>query len=222
MDYKKIVLVLGILAALIALVWVGFAFFFGGEAELGLIDFGDEPADEYDYSSSSSTEASELDAFYEIPDELLIEVDYMFAHQIYLRVLGQLNQDLLTLTSYKAESEVDLDWVIEVHAATLEAEDTFALLADVPLPGNNREFYLGYKLGMLESLQISAEGATRLLAASILLGPSGRSLPNLSVDERVEFDSLLEQSAFYLNQADDFISEEQEHVSQAVSTISLR
>lgn len=222
MDYRKIILALGILAAVIAVVWVVYGFFFGGEAELGLIDFGDEGAEESDYLSPSTNEASELDAFYEVPDELLIEVDYMFAHQIYLTVLGRVNQDLLSLTAYKAESDVDLDWVIEVHAATLEAEETFALLADVPLPGNNRELYLGYKLGMLESLQISAEGATRLLAASIVLGPSGRSLPNLSVDERVEFDSLLDQSAFYLNQADDFITEEQEHVSQAVSTISLR
>jgi len=222
LDYKKIAIAVCIVAALVGVGWAAFGLIFGGDAELGLIDFGDDPVEEYDYSSSASNVASELDAFYEIPDQVLIEVDYMFAHQIYLALLVRLNQDLLTLTSYKSESEVDLDWVIDVHDATLEAEEVFALLADVPLPGTNREQYLRYKLGMLESLQISAEGATRLLAASILIGPSGRGLPNLSVDERVQFDGLLRQAAFYFDQADTYLEEEQEVVSSAVSTISLR
>ena len=221
---KRIVIIVVAILVLVGVGWValgpiGFGVFGGSAESLELIEFSDDaPAQ----SSSSTSVSVPVSDFYEIPGELLIEVDYMFAHVIYLRVLSRLNQDLITLSESRPGSEFDLDWVVEVHELTLEAENIYRILSAVRVPRTNEHVYLDYKLRMLEVVQVSAEGATRLLAASVLLGPSGRSSLNLSVTEKVEFDSLLRQSSFYLEEAAEFLEDEQERVSSAVSTISLR
>lgn len=187
--------------------------------EIPLLDFGDEEdVFEYEVSENDSSEA----AYVPMPAELPLAVNYVFTHGSLLRVLRQANQDLLSLLEYSSDAAIDLQWVVDVHEATAEAEQVFQLILGSRVPATHRAEYQPLHYSLLEIMEVTSFGSDRLLAASVLVGPSGRTLLNMSIEERAEFESLLSQAEFYLSASDGYLDEERERLSKVASRIALR
>ena len=154
----------------------------GGDAEageLGLIDFGDDPEFTDESAPPPSLEEAVDRALY-IDPLVLIEIRFLFNFQVRLERLRRVVRDLNGVLEYSAPADVDLDWVVEVHEVTRESDDYFLALTSMELPDSQRDQYGYLHIGTLEVVQVAALGSDRLLAAAVLVGPSGRSLLNMS------------------------------------------
>ncbi len=110
--------------------------------------------------------------------EVLVEVRYLYGHQVMLEDMRRVSRDLQSLLSYSGPGDVDLEWVIQVHEVTAEADEVFGRLTSSRIPGPLRERYEDLFLDLLDAIQVTGYGADRLLAASIKVGPAaGPSWP---------------------------------------------
>ena len=94
--------------------------------------------------------------------------------------LRQVIRDLNAAVEHSGPADVDLDWVIEVHQVTRESDRFFGILTSLKVPESQRDQYKHLQIGMLETIQVAGYGSDRLLAASVIVGPSGRSMLNMS------------------------------------------
>ena len=170
---------------------------FGGDSEdgdLGMIEFDDE--------GEVVLEPEEIIArALSIDPEVLIEIRFLYYFQVRLERLRQVIRDLNSAVEHSGPVDVDLDWVIEVHEATRESDDFFRVLTSLEVPESQREQYEYLHIGMLETIQVAAYGADRLLAASVVVGPSGRSMLNMDIEEIDRFETLLREARFFLSDA---------------------
>ena len=170
---------------------------FGGDSEdgdLGMIEFDDE--------GEVVLEPEEIIArALSIDPEVLIEIRFLYYFQVRLERLRQVIRDLNSAVEHSGPVDVDLDWVIEVHEATRESDDFFRVLTSLEVPESQREQYEYLHIGMLETMQVAAYGADQLLAASVVVGPSGRSMLNMDIEEIDRFETLLREARFFLSDA---------------------
>ena len=192
-----------------------------GDKEIGLMDFGDDPVEEDFSGAGAEAEVDFVLGLTQRP-EILVEISYIYGHEIRLESLRRNNRDLQALLKYSSPGEIDLDWVREVHRVTRQSDELYRRLASEKIPPSQEEFYGGLQRGMLEVIQIGAVGSDRLLAASLEIGPSGRTLVNLTEVERGEFLSFMRQAGFFLAQSESFLEEEIEDVQGISSNFSLR
>ena len=192
---------------------------FGGDEEvgdLGLIEFEDDGSSLPD----EPQEAARRSLY--IPPEVLVEIRFLHNLQVRMEGLRQVIRDLLSASEYSGPSDVNLDWVIEVHEVTRESDEFFKVLASVDIPGSQRAQYDYLYVGMLEIVQISGYGSDRLLAASVLVGPSGRSMVNMTSEEIDEFETLVREAGFFLNDADARVKARLKEMGRAVGGLGLR
>ena len=83
-----------------------------------------------------------------------------------------------------------------MHEGTLAAEDFFELVLQQRAPVSVETRYYDLSKALVEAVQMCAYGSDRVLAASLILGPSGRTVERLVSTERSEFDKLVRERAF--------------------------
>ena len=214
MVFRSLVLFLAILAALPVL---GCGFLGGSSEasdEFALMEFEPDPP----------TPAPEeiVEQALSLNPELLVEVRFLYGHQVHVERMRQLNRDLLNLLDHGGPGEVNLDWVIDVHQTTRDADELFLLTTSLRVPESQRSQYDYLMIRMLEAVQTMGLGADRLLAAAVRVGPSGRTLLDMSDNERAEFDTLLLESRFFLNDSENIIEEHAEDLAQVVGSMRIR
>ncbi len=173
----------------------------GGEDEFELMEFDDVPG-------VQATVVAEAEFALSPKEELLIEVTYVYTHMILLETLQQINRDMQLLLEYDTKSDVDLEWVIEVHDVTAHAEEFFDRAASLKVPVSLQSKYTGSLLDFLEGMQWTGFGSDRLLAASLTVGPSGRSLQVMNRQEEEVFERFKRESEYYLRKAEATIESE--------------
>ena len=77
-------------------------------------------------------------------------------------------------------------------------------------------------MGYLRQCRCRGTAPDRLLAAAVLVGPSGRSMVNMSGEEIDEFQTLMRESRFFLSDAENRVDRRITEVGRAVSGLSLR
>ena len=105
---------------------------------------------------------------------------------------------------------------------TRESDAFFESLTSMRVPESLREQYEYLQIGMLEVIQVAGYGSDRLLAASVVVGPSGRSLSSMGDDETDTFETLLREAKFFLGDSQSRIDRQVEEVDQAVRGLELR
>ena len=218
-------LVLLVLVPLFAMS-VGCGMFGGGGdgegEEFGLMEF-DSPDPGPVVESLASVELEvQMPLLPGFDPSVLVEVGFLYGYQVRSEALQRINRDLQSLLEYENPSAVDLEWVIEVHEVTREADVFFARMTSMEIPVSQREQYEYLYLGMLETIQVMGFGSDRVLAAAILVGPSGRSLQTMPPEESDRFLTLLRESKFYLRDAETLAERQIQDVGDAVSQVGFR
>ena len=157
-----------------------------------------------------------------IDPNILVEIHFLYNFQVRLEGLRQVVRDLHSMLDYSGPGDIDLDWVAEVHEVTRESDDYFKVLTSLDVPVSQREQYQYLYIGMLESIKVSGYGADRLLAAAVIVGPSGRSMLNMSEEEIDAFQTLMRESRFFLSDAERLVDRRVTEVGRAVSGLRLR
>ena len=157
-----------------------------------------------------------------INPEILVEVEFLYAHKVHMETLRRINRDLLGLLDYSSPGDVGLDWVIEVHEVTKEMDDFFLLTTSLRVPESQRDQYEYLFVSMLEGVQTMGLGADRLLAASLHLGPSGRTLVNMSEVEQDKFEALILEAEFFLTDSEERIADHMVDLSRVISSMRIR
>ncbi len=197
---------------------------FGGDSEddgpMGLIQFDDaDPVEEPGVGGSGD---GAFVSPVSINPEVLVEIHFLYSFQVRMEGLRQVIRDLNAGLEHSGPADVDLDWVIEVHQVTRESDRFFQLLTSMDVPESQRDQYQHLQIGMLETIQVAGYGADRLLAASVIVGPSGRSMLNMSDGEVDEFETLLRESRFFLSEAESRMTRQMGEVVRAVGGLVLR
>ena len=201
---------------------------FGGDSEddapMGLIQFDDaDPVEEPGAAGSFDGGGDgALVSPVSINPEVLVEIHFLYSFQVRMEGLRQVIRDLNAGLEHSGSADVDLDWVIEVHQVTRESDEFFQLLTSMKVPESQRDQYHHLQIGMLETIQVAGYGADRLLAASVIVGPSGRSMLNMSDGEVDEFETLLRESRFFLTEAESRMTRQMGEVVRAVGGLVLR
>ena len=157
-----------------------------------------------------------------IDPDILEEIRFLYNYQVRLEGLRQVVRDLHFMLDYSGPGDIDLDWVAEVHEVTRESDDYFQVLTSLEVPASQREQYQYLYIAMLESVQVLGYGADRLLAAAVLVGPSGRSMLNMSGEEVDAFETLMRESQFFLSDAEALVDRRITEVGRAISGLRLR
>ena len=157
-----------------------------------------------------------------IDPAILEEIHFLYNFQVRLEGLRQVIRDLDSMLDYSGPGDIDLDWVAEVHEVTRESDDYFKVLTSLEVPVSQREQYEYLYIAMLESVQVSGYGADRLLAAAVVVGPSGRSMLNMSGEEVDAFQTLMRESRFFLADAKALVDRRITEVSRVISGLGLR
>ena len=192
-----------------------------GPAEFEILDFGpDDPADDIDYQLQLARQNAAQGLTFE--PEKLVRVSAVYNNQVRLERLQQVNRDLVTLLDYSNPGEIDLDWVIRVHQAVEDADRLYSEAVGYRLPEDLVEDFGDYYVEVLETVQLSGYGASRLLAAAVEVGPDGRSLLNFTDNERRRFDVLMREARFYLRGSEDSFKELTKELSSLESSLHTR
>ena len=197
---------------------------FGGDGdsedslEMDVIQFADDLPEPEQEEAAKEEVARALS----IDPDILVEIHFLYNFQVRLEGLRQMVRDLNSMLDYSGPGDIDLDWVAEVHEVTRESDDYFKVLTSLDVPVSQRAQYQYLYIGMLESIKVSGYGADRLLAAAVIVGPSGRSMLNMSEEEIDAFQTLMRESRFFLSDAERLIDRRVTEVGRAVSGLRLR
>ena len=157
-----------------------------------------------------------------IDPDILEEIRFLYNFQVRLEGLRQVVRDLDSMLDYSGPGDIDLGWVAEVHEVTRESDDYFQVLTSLEVPASQLEQYQYLYIAMLESVQVLGYSADRLLAAAVLVGPSGRSMLNMSGEEVDAFQTLMRESQFFLSDAEALVDRRITEVGRAISGLRLR
>ena len=102
---------------------------FGGEEEFEIMVFEEDLGKE----GGAAAAPPEVPSF-RVNPEILEEVKFLYRHQVRLERFQRVIRDLTGLVEYENASEVDLEWVVEVHEVTAESEEFFDLAAEMQVP----------------------------------------------------------------------------------------
>ena len=192
----------------------------GSSGEMELIEFGDElPAPDPGLDSGSAeVEFQTL----QVDPRILEEIYFLYNFQVRVEGLQQVIRDLSSMLQYNGPGDIDLEWVADVHEVTRESDAYFRVLTSLDVPESQQNQYGYLYISLLETVQVSGFGSDRLLAAAVLVGPSGRSMVSMSGEEVDEFETLMRESAFFLRDAERRVDTRIQELGRVVSTLSLR
>ena len=157
-----------------------------------------------------------------IDPDVLVEIRFLYNLQVRMEGLRQIVRDLRSMLDYSGPGDVDLDWVAEVHEVTRVSDGYFQVLTSLRVPESQRDQYEYLYINMLEAVQVAGYGADRLLAAAVVVGPSGRSMVNMSEEEIDEFETLMREAGFFLGDAEGQVDSGVGDVGRAISGLGLR
>ena len=198
---------------------------FGGDGdsedslELDLIQFSDDLPEPEEAAEAAEAEVA---LALSIDPDILVEIHFLYNFQVRLEGLRQMVRDLHSMLDYSGPGDIDLDWVAEVHEVTRESDDYFKVLTSLDVPVSQRAQYQYLYIAMLESIKVSGYGADRLLAAAVIVGPSGRSMLNMSEEEIDAFQTLMRESRFFLSDAEKLVDLRVTETGRAISGLRLR
>ena len=152
----------------------------------------------------------------------LLKLKYLYGHQVRLGTLRRVGRDLQGLLEYDDESDIGLDWVIEVHAVSQESDYLHERVKESGIPESQRDQYEYLFVGLLEVMDVVSFGSLRLLEAATVIGPDGRSLDTLDAGKREKFLTLLKEAGYFLGEGEEMVKEESLQVSSAIGRVGLR
>ena len=209
----------GLLVLLVFLVLPAGCGLFEGEKDFELMVFEEDVGD--GSGGQGGAVVTEVVEFGVNP-EILDEVKFLYGHQVRLERLQRVIRDLIALAEYENPSEVDLEWVAEVHGVTEESEYFLDSVTKMVVPPGLMAAYSNLLVGALETVEITQFGSDRLLAAAIKVGPNGRGLLTMPEDEADEFHTFIRETRFYLRDSEGLIENEMDNVGDAISGVRLR
>ena len=201
--------------------FLGCGLFGGGEEEAGsgdefeLMEFEDS-------GPSTPPPVEEIFMRLSLKPEVLVEIRYLYSHQVVLEEMQRLSRDLKSLLDYSSLGDVNLEWVIEVHEVTAVADGLFARVIGERPPDTLWEQYEHLYVNLLDAIQVTGYGADRLLGASIKVGPSGRTLMTMPEDELADFETLVREARFYLQDGGRLIDRELSDLDGVINGLRLR
>ena len=187
-----------------------------------LIQFDDDLPPDLQMEAPSAASGEEQMRSLVVDPDVLVQVRFLYNLQVRLEGLRRVIRDLSSMLDHDGPGEVDLDWVAEVHEVTREADEYFRVLTSLQVPESQMERYGVIYLDILDVVQLASYGSDRVLAAAVLVGPSGRSLLNMPVREVDEFNTLVRESGFFLEEAEDRVEDGITGVGRAIGRVSLR
>ena len=208
------------LAAVILLLCGG-CFFGGGSSEPELMEFTDEEPSA-PVAAPVVAEVERLDV--SVAPLVLERLNYIYSYQVWLETLRRAARDLRSVqeSGSGGEESPGLEWVIDVHEVTAEADRVFALFLAVELPATQAEAYFDLFVQGIEAVQVLSYGSDRLLAAALVVGPGGRTADTLDLAESVRFQTYLRESSVFLGSAEGILERALENASESVSGVRLR
>ena len=179
----------------------------GEEADggIGEIDFVDQPT-----ATPLPVSGRQQDAIGNFLQEtalLLPDMEYLDSQVFYLEELQEVARDIASHIESGQVGDAGLDWVIGVHRTVLEWDALQSVLAEQEVGAEQRERYGEIYVGMVESFYRIAFAVERLLGAVVALGPTGRTVAELELEEERRFRILLNQAAYFAEIADRKVSE---------------
>ena len=187
----------------------------GGELEFEEIIFEDVPP-------TPTPLVEDVVASVGLDDALLVKLRFLYSHQVRLETLRRLGRDLQSLVEYEGDENVDLEWVIEVHEVTEDGDEFVKRATRAGIPESEREQYEFLFIGLLEGMDVVQYGSSRLLKAATIVGPSGRSLETVESADKEQFLIFMREAAYFLEQADEMITEEVKSTNNAIGRVGLR
>ena len=152
---------------------------------------------------------------------ILEELNYLLSHQAWLETLRQLNRDMLVMLE-SGDGDIGLPWVVDVHEVTRESDELFAFVLGADIPATQAPAHFEIYLSALQTVQMMAYGSDRLLASALVVGPSGRLVSDLTVDDGVRFKTYSREASFFLRDAETLLEDDLEAVGDAISNVGLR
>ena len=137
----------------------------------------------------------------DLREDWILEVGFVHARVVMAESLRRTVRDLAVLAESPG-SAPGLEWVVSVHEATLAAEGFFDRTLQTDTPAAMQDKYYDLRRQYVEAVQMAGFGSDRLLGASLVIGPDGRTAAELSAQEREEYDRLLREAEFYLSHAE--------------------
>ena len=175
----------------------------GGDAPddgIDEIEFVDEP------TAVPGGAGGEVDVIGEFLQEtvlLLPDMEYLDTQDFYLGELQEVARDITSHIEEGRDGEVGLEWVVGVHRTVLSWDALQAVLGEQEVSKEHRDRFGEIYVGMVESYYRLAFGADRLLGAAVILGPSGRTREEMSLEEERRFRVLLNQASYFAEIADE-------------------
>ena len=207
------------LVGALLLLMVGCSFGGGAAEEFEMMSFEDEGE-----AGVSEDAAVEQPMVHDVSVRPLVleELNYLLSHQAWLESLRQLNRDMVRMIEESDEDEAGLPWVVDVHEVTRESDDVFALVLGVEIPATQAPAHFEIYLSALQTVQVMAYGSDRLLASALVVGPSGRLVGDLGIEDEVRFKTYSREASFFLRDAERLLEDDFERVSDAIAQVGLR
>lgn len=173
------------------------------EDGIGEIQFVDEPTRE-------AVPAEQVDVIGRFVQEtaiLLPDMEFLDTQAFYLDELQRVARDFQSHIEAGEEEGTGLEWVVDVHETVLDWDEIQAVLAQQEFSEDHRVRYGEIYVGLVEAYYRLAFSADRVLGAAVILGPSGRVVEELALDERRRYRILLKQADYFGKLADEKIGE---------------
>ena len=154
--------------------------------------------------------------------ERLVRVSYVHDMLTLVRETTTANRDIEGLVDTGRTNESGLDWVVAVHDMHRSSEElrfrAYAYEVNEVLVLD----YVDFHASFLEGVQVFSQSADRLLQAAIVLGPSGRSVNDLSADVRSDYNSLVSEGGFFSQDTEVLLTRSSEDLQVLIQELRLR
>ena len=178
----------------------------GGELDDGIeeIEFADEPTA---VPGESAGDVDVIGEFLRDTVVLLPDMEYLDTQSFYLGELQEVARDISSHIEAGEDDDIGLPWVVGVHRTVLSWDALQGILGAQDVSVEHRDRYGEIYVGMVESYYRLAFSADRLLGAAVILGPSGRTRSEMSLEEERRFRVLLNQASYFVEIADEKVLE---------------
>ena len=181
-------------AVVVGLLSVAFAGCGGGD---GVVDDGLDELEFVDEPTPSVGPVEQVDVIGQFLQEMVLllpDMEYLDTQAFYIEELQEVARDIISHIEGGEGDEAGLEWVVSVHRTVLEWDGLQSLLAQQEVSFEHRDRYGVIYVGMIESYYRIAFAADRLLGAAVILGPTGRTSGELSLEERRRYRVLMNQA----------------------------
>lgn len=209
-----------LLALCAAVAWFGLACGGGGEDGDLVFDFSDLE----DEPQAQSGPRPTRDPFARLSQRPKREMRLDYLHDIWamLRQLETSRRSMFRHVEDAQSERVKLNWVVDAHNLHRRSEEFRIRAYSYPVPERLAGDYLDFHVAFLEAVQMYSHSADRLLAAAIVIGPSGRGSSDLLPAETAQYVSLLGESAYYSLDTEVLTSRLQDDLKEIFKSLRVR